>query len=247
MDICAVVNGFRNVAPLPGLADAWHWSPAPRTDFAGALSADGERLLQLSARDSYDQELAIATLEFAREREAEMFSRNPHLSAVGGFKAPGGRRFDVVAGVGAEMHRFYRVENPDLTPYVRLTFPAYSCEFSGEESLDEAVTRYRMLRMNNFDRESHPFVKMRFTNTRTRGRSTNPGRGFTELERLLEEFRLMEGGQGSFAEFENRHGKVWRVEWHGAWFIAEWETQGGEPHEIGLDELLEFASARLRD
>ncbi|WP_328770968.1 hypothetical protein [Streptomyces sp. NBC_00286] len=162
MDIRAEVSGFRNVAPLPGLADAWHWSPALRFDFAGALSGDGERLFQLSARDSYDQELAIATLEFARGREAEMFFRNPHLSAVGGFKAPGGRCFDVVAGVGAEVHRFYRGENPDLTPYVRLTFPAYSCEFSGEESLDEAVTRYRMLRMKNFDREPNPFVKMRW-------------------------------------------------------------------------------------
>ncbi|MFD3379727.1 MULTISPECIES: hypothetical protein [unclassified Streptomyces] len=247
MDIRAVVSGFRDVAPLPGLADAWHWSPAPRIDFAGALSADGERLLQLSARNSYDQELAIAALEFGREHEAQIFARNPHLGTVGGFKAPGGQGFDVVAGVGPEVHRFYRVENPDLTPHVRLTFPAYSYEFSGEESLDEAITRYRMLKMNNFDREPLPFVKMRFTNTRTRGRSTNAGRGFTEPQRMRDELRQMDGGEGSFVEFENRHGKVWRVEWHGAWFIAEWETQDGRPREIGLDELLEFAAARLRD
>ncbi|MER5387279.1 hypothetical protein ABT040_44890 [Streptomyces sp. NPDC002688] len=247
MDIRAVVSGFRDVEPLPGPADAWHWSPAPGIDFAGALSTDGRRLLQLSARNSYDQELAVATLEFAREHEEDIFAGHPHLGTAGGFAAPGGRRFDVVAGVGPQVHGFYRVENPDLTPYVRLTFPAHSCEFSGDETLEEAVSRYRMLKMNNFDREPLPFLKMRYTNTRTRGRSGNPGRGLTEPKRLLEELRLMEGGEGSFVEFENRHGKVWRVEWHGAWFIAEWETPDGRPREIGGDDLLLFAQSRLTE
>ncbi|MFF3405435.1 hypothetical protein ACFYW8_04320 [Streptomyces sp. NPDC002742] len=125
--------------------------------------------------------------------------------------------------MGPQVHGFYRVENPDLAPHVRLTFPAHSCEFSGDETLEEAVSRYRTLKMNNFDREPLPFLKMRYTNTRTRGRSGNPGRGLTEPKRLLEELRLMEGGEGSFVEFENRHGKVWRVEWHGAWFIQGYE------------------------
>ncbi|MDQ0932312.1 hypothetical protein QFZ49_002242 [Streptomyces turgidiscabies] len=69
MDIRAVVTGFRGAEPLPGLPDSWHWSPAHRIDFAGALSADGKRLLQLSGRDSYDQDLAVSTLRFARDHE----------------------------------------------------------------------------------------------------------------------------------------------------------------------------------
>ncbi|MFF3405434.1 hypothetical protein ACFYW8_04315 [Streptomyces sp. NPDC002742] len=89
MDIRAVVSGFPNAEPLPGPADAWHWSPAPGIDFAGALSADGRRLLQLSARNSYDQELAVATLEFAREHEEGIFAGRPHLGTAGGFAAPG--------------------------------------------------------------------------------------------------------------------------------------------------------------
>ncbi|MFF1698268.1 hypothetical protein ACFVXC_32385 [Streptomyces sp. NPDC058257] len=79
MDIRAVVTGFKNVTPLPGLPDAWRWSPVRTLNFAGALSADGRRLLQLSGREWFDEELAIATLEFAREREPEIFARNPHL------------------------------------------------------------------------------------------------------------------------------------------------------------------------
>ncbi|MFF3615711.1 hypothetical protein [Streptomyces sp. NPDC002580] len=57
----------------------------------------------------------------------------------------------------------------------------------------------------------------------------------------------MEGGEGGFVEFENRHGTVWRVEWHGAWFIAERETPDGWPREIEGDELLSFARTRLTE
>lgn len=153
MDLQAVVAGFKRAAPLPGLADAWHWSPVRGIEFAGALSADGQRLLQFGGRDSYDHELAVATLEFARERERRIFDRNPFLGALEGFRAPAGRRpFDVVVGVAPEVHRFYRVELPELTPFVRLTFPAYACEFSGGESIGEAETRYRMLRLNHLGR-----------------------------------------------------------------------------------------------
>ncbi|MCF3136056.1 hypothetical protein [Streptomyces olivochromogenes] len=247
MDIRAVIGEFKGATPLVGLPDGWRWSPAPGIDFAGALSVDGERLLQLSARDSYDHDLAVATLAFAREHEERIFARNALLGSLGGFEPPGGRSFDAVVGIAPEVHRFYRLEKPELDPYVRLMFPAHVCEFSGGETLDEAVTRYRMLRLTHLDRSPLPFLKMRYANTRTRARSTNPGRGFAEPDRLVEELRRMEGGAGSFVEFENRHGAVWRVEWHGAWFVAEWESKSGTPREIGLDELIGFALASLRD
>ncbi|MDQ0599634.1 hypothetical protein QF037_003979 [Streptomyces canus] len=247
-DVRDVVTGFRGAAPLPGLPDAWSWSPMPRIDFAGALSADGKRLLQLSGRDSYDQDLAVATLSFAREHEEEIFASNPYLGTRGGFAPPTGRHpFDTVVGIAPEVHRFYRVDRPELTEHVRLAFPAYACEFSGTETLDEAVTRYRMLRPNHLAREPLPFLKMRYINTRTRGRSTNRGRGFTEPRRLVEELRWMEGGPGSIVEFENRHGHVWRVMWDGGWLVEEWDTQDGTPREIGIEELIDFALARLRD
>ncbi|MDN3024660.1 hypothetical protein [Streptomyces sp. S.PB5] len=247
MDIRSVVTTFKGVGPLPGLPDSWHWSPAPGIDFAGALSADGKRLLQLSSRDSYDEDLALATLAFAREHEDEIFVANPFLGSLDGFGPPVGRHFDAVVGIAPEVHEFYRVEKPELTPHVRLVFPAYACEFSGDETLDEAITRYRMLRLTNFGREPLPFLKMRYINTRTRGRSTNPGRGFTAPRRLVQELRQMEGGAGSIVEFENRHSHVWRVMWDGVWLIAEWDNQDGTPREIGIDELVAFATARLRD
>ncbi|WP_329335820.1 hypothetical protein OG866_17735 [Streptomyces sp. NBC_00663] len=251
VDLRAVLADFPGVTPLAGLSDAWYWSSFSRFGFAGALSADGERLLQVSGRDSYDEELAVAVLGFAREREGELFARNAHWGALGGFQPPPGRRdFDVVVGVSPDVHRFYSVERPELTPHVRLVFPAYACEFSAaaDETLDEAVTRYRMLRPNELGRDPLPYLRMRYANTRTQSRSTNRGRGFTEPRLLVEELRWMEGAEGSFVEFENRHGRVWRVEWHGGWFLAEHgEESWGAPREVGAEEVVQFATARLYD
>lgn len=104
MDVRAEVTRFAGASLPPGLVDAWHWSPAPGIGFAGALSGDGERLLQLSGRDSYDAELATRTLAFAREHEHEIFARNAFIGALEGFVAPGGTRFDAVVGIAPKVH-----------------------------------------------------------------------------------------------------------------------------------------------
>ncbi|MCW8384227.1 hypothetical protein [Streptomyces justiciae] len=186
MDLRAVLADFPGVRPLAGLRDAWYWSRVPLFGLAGALSADGERLLQLSGRGSYDEELAVAVLGFAREREGELFARNAHWGAIDGFQPPAGRRdfdFDSVIGISPDVHRAYPVEHPELTPHVRMVFPAYACEFAaaGDETLDEAIT-------------------------------------------------------------ENRHGRVWRMEWRDGWLMAEY---GQAPREVGVEEAVEFAMARL--
>lgn len=246
MDIRATVTGFRGAAPLAGLDDAWHWSPAPGIDFAAALSADGKRLLQMSARDSYDEALAVAALRFAREREEQMFARNRFLGVAEGFEPPSGPGFDAVAGVPVEVHDHYAFDHPKLNPLVRVVFPAYACEFSGTEDLKDAETRYlKMLRTNKLDREALPYLRMRFANTKTGGRSTNPGRGLTEPKRLVEELEWMDGAPGSFVEFENRHGRVWRVEWDGTWFLAEEGAEDSTRQEFALDDLVRFAKDRL--
>ncbi|WP_419995886.1 hypothetical protein [Streptomyces boninensis] len=241
------VTGFRNAASLVGLEDAWYWSPAPGIDFAGGLSADGRRLLQMSARDTYGEELALAVLRFGREHEGVMFRENPHLGFMGGFTPPPGFAFDTVAATSPEVHNFYAYQMPELTPHVRVIFPAFSCEFSGTESPEEAYTRFDMIRPNNLARGPHPFLKMRYINTKTRGRSVGSDRGFAEPERLYQELRDIEGGRESIVEFENRHGRVWRVMWYDGWHLADWTTQSGEPRGIGLAELLEFSQERLTE
>ena len=55
---------------------------APGITVVGALSTDGARLLQLSARESFEHDLAVATLTFARRHEEAIFARNAFLGAV---------------------------------------------------------------------------------------------------------------------------------------------------------------------
>lgn len=249
MDIRTVVTAFAGAEPLTGLEDAWRWARNPRLHFAGALSGDGKRLLQLRVADVLDPELAVAALGFAREHEEEFFASNPCLGAVGGFSVPG-YTYDSVAAVAPEVHRFYARDNPELMPLVRLIIPAYACEFSGQETEPEAVSRYKMLgKERSVNRGPVPFLRMRYINTKTKGRSAGTDRGFAEEQTLERELRQMEDGEGSIVEFENRHGQAWRVMWsEGTWLLAAWdETQRGTPQATEIDDLVSFAGARLRE
>ena len=54
---------------------------------------------------------------------------------------------------------------------------------------------------------------------------------------------------GGFVEFENRLGKVWRVEWDGGWIVSG-EQSGVRSaargrREMGLDEVLELFDGAL--
>lgn len=247
MSIRSVVEGFPGVSPLTGLDDAWHWSPVPGIHFAGVLSTDGQRLLQVTGNGTFEETLAVATLEFARDHEKDLFAVNPHLGAAEGFRAPAGYAFDSVAGAAPEVHRYYEVEHPGLDPLVRVVFPAYACEFSGREDLDAALTRYDMMSIALTAREPEPFLKMSFDNTRDGVRSTNPGRAFAEEDDLLEALEDLVGAQDSFVEFENRRGGVWRATFHDSLLLAELTEGEGTPRETTLEALLAFAAERLRD
>jgi hypothetical protein len=143
------------------------------------------------------------------------------------------------------VHNFYTVQMPELTPFTRIFFPAYTSEFSGRENLEEARARYDVLPVGLQDRPPVPWVKMGFINTRTRAHSRGDNRGLTAPEAVAQELREMNGGADSLVEFEDRHGKVWRVRWDSGWWYADWTEQNGRPAEISLDDLLAFAYERI--
>jgi len=242
MDLQSTITGFPHAAPLEGLDRAWKWSLNPVLNFAGALTRDGTRLLQINQVRRHDEALARAVLAFAREHESELISEGRFLTSVDGFSAPG-YTFDSVAATVPEVHGHHRVQNPEFTPFVYIVFPGYGCEFSGSETLAEAEARYhKMLPTAEIDREPVPFLKMRFDNPRTGGGSTNPGRALAYPHVLMNELPQLENAPEAFVEYENRHGKVWRVEWSdGSWSV----TEGSDRRAMSLDELRRFVAASL--
>ncbi|WP_234534069.1 hypothetical protein [Streptomyces shenzhenensis] len=126
-----------------------------------------------------------------------------------------------------------------------IVFPAYRCEFSGRETLEEAEARYhRMLPTADIGRGPVPFLKTRFDNPRTGGGSSNPGRALARPEVLLAEIPELRDAPGRFVEYENRVGDVRRVQWdrNGTWVLSD----ASGSRELGLDELLPLVEESLR-
>ncbi|MEV6000366.1 hypothetical protein AB0M25_13935 [Streptomyces griseomycini] len=243
MDLPTTLAGFPNAAPLDGLDRAWKWSPIPVLYFAGALTADGTRLLQTNQRGGHDEELARAVLAFAREHEEELTGGGRHITAVPGFSAAG-HAFDAVAAAAPGVHGHHKAQDPALTAVTHVVFPAYATEVSGRESLAEAKARYqRMLRPAEIGREPVPFLRMSFDNPRTGVGSTNPGRALAHPRVLRREIPQLVGVPGGFVEFENRVGEVRRMEWDDGWVLSDGTE---ERRGMSLDELLDLVDESLR-
>ncbi|MFF4112139.1 hypothetical protein [Streptomyces sp. NPDC001714] len=243
MDLQSTVTAFPRATPIDGLDRAWTWRLNPALNFAGALTGDGTRLLQMNQIRRHDDALARAVLAFARAHEPELIAEGRFLTCVGGFEALG-YAFDAVAAVVPGVHGHHRVQNPDLAPVTTIVFPAYRCEFSGQETLEEAETRYhKMLATADVGRGPMPFLKMRFDNPRTGGGSNNPGRALARPEVLLAEIAELRNAPGGFVEYENHAGDVGRVEWdrNATWVL----TDASGRRELGLDDLLPLVAESL--
>ncbi|MCB5166546.1 hypothetical protein LG634_17090 [Streptomyces bambusae] len=233
-----VVASIKGIERFPGMERAWRRSPLPIFVFSLALDADGDRIYQLNTRNSFDAGLVRAVLEFARERRVGLGEAPRPFDVVPGFSYPG-YGFDVVVAVPPPVHGYYVGEYDELHEAVVGVFPAYRCEFAGDETLEEAVTRRRMLDTPVMNRRPVPYLRMRYDNTRTLGGSEGNARGFTTYDVLLREIPLLEGAPGSFVEFENRHGEIWRIEWDGAWSVNG-EVRDHAPSETWVMTALDW-------
>ncbi|MFF3140038.1 hypothetical protein [Streptomyces mirabilis] len=219
MNIEQAVTEIGNAEEVPGLATAWRWSPMSRFMFSLAMDTDGQWAYQMNSLDVHDEGLTRAVLEFARQHRLGRGPGARPFTIADGFSY-GIYRFDAVVATAPPVHGYHHGRNEALNEVVSAVFPAYRCEFRGDESLEEAVLRFkRMLRPTIISRLPAPYLRMRYENTRTNGGSVGPSRGFTTRDVLLQELGLLEGAPGSFVEFENASGQVWNVEWNGSWLV----------------------------
>ncbi|MEV0066410.1 MULTISPECIES: hypothetical protein [unclassified Amycolatopsis] len=239
MDPRETYAAMPNVADLGDLPDAWHWASAPGFDYSAALYADGKRAFQAFALDSYDEELAVALLSFARSHGAELATDAP-LSLAEGF-APAGYGFDAVAAAGPLVHRLYP-DDAEMHDAVRAVIPIFRCEAAGDEPLPEAEYRYSRgngIRGTSWDRPPSPYLKYRY---RGATGSVQAKRGFAGLKSLVSTMTRGEGRDDLFVEFENYRHEVYTVTWTDTWTLT---GPDGVATPVGLEELLEAVKVAL--
>ncbi|MGW7530336.1 hypothetical protein [Streptomyces sp. NPDC054783] len=223
------------------LEDSWMWSPNPRFTFVSAMSRDPGRAFQINFIDSFDADLACAVIEFARDAALQEASLLGPLTVTEGFSF-GGASFDAVATASPAVHGYYVGRNEVLNEHVVAVFPAFSCEISGTESLEEAIHRFkRMLHPTVMSRQPVPFLRMRYENAKTGAGSVGDLRGFTTWDVLLRELNLLAGSPESFVECENVHADVRLIRWSGNWNV----TGGGVTQVLEQAQLKNWASSFL--
>lgn len=215
MSIESTVTRMPDVGEIPGVPQAWSWSIAGGWfRFWLALGSDGRHAFQMTSRDSHDEKLAAAVLEFSRANAAALLSAAP-LAVVEGFSFPG-YGFDCVSALIPTVAQLHQGEHPELTESVFAVFPAWRCEFSGDESEDEAGVRYdKVLDTPDLSRGPVPFLRMSYDIPAKGMGSVGGRRGLAVPETLmLAVSELSEAGRG-FVECENFRGQVRRIEWDG--------------------------------
>ena len=213
MDIAAEVRQFPDVRPLAALDRAWTF-PAWRNRFqrAIALAADDGYAFQIACSNGFSEETAAQVLGFARRHEAALFNATPFATAPGFRMA--GNDFDCVASVHPDITDSH---TQDWEKNVFDVFPAWACEFSGDETEAEARVRFaKMLEPKNYLRKRQPFVRMRYESPRTGLRAGAAGqRMLADAARLDREIRVADKAGGEWVEAENYLGQVRRIEWQG--------------------------------
>jgi hypothetical protein len=242
VDLAATFAALPGAVPLDGVPDAWFWTHAPKFGHTAILSRDGKHAFQCYAHNSYDEGLARAVVTFAREHDDELIAAPERpLVVVEGFEHPG-FGFDTVVAVSPTVHK-YQADKPEVHEATRAVFPAYRCEFSGAETQDEAAYRYTRAagaQPSRWDREPHPYLKMR--HRAASGREI-PERGFINPSRIVKEFADLPGRADGFVEFENYERRVWLVTWQDDTYVVA--AEGSEPGSMDFDALVEFTKQAL--
>ena len=183
----------------------------PAHEFTDVLRVvgDSDAWLQLvTARDSFSADIAQRLLRAVDIDDLRRAGALP-ITIVEGELTP----FDCMALVGPKAHDMYRYQDPILGQRTVVAFPAYRCEFSGDEAAEEVrLMRERFVSTLDWKRQPTPKVEMRFVNTRSGARSRGNRFGLVDLPYALHEVVELQGS-GGYVDLRNFRREACRVTW----------------------------------
>ena len=129
-----------NIQPFAGVSNAWTWKLSPKFKVFATLTGDGY-LFQITMRDHFDEYLARSVLLYGLENKSRIVDATSKLLPE--FSCPP-YEFESVVALSPRVHKVYESEFPDLNPFTYVLFPAYACEFTGDETAEilQWVKRY---------------------------------------------------------------------------------------------------------
>lgn len=214
LDVMKELGALEGLKPAAGIKNAWYsYTQHSGSEFRGLffLASDNEHVFFTQARNSFDESLAKAIMQFVQKREAKFIDPDP-LVVVEGFRDPRGK-FDALAAVSSEVHQMWTPVNKRVTDLSINLYPIYRCELSGDEDKDQlSVIIPRLLPVSSWNRDPHPIAWIRFADSKTGVKSKGKGYGLDSADTFYEAIGDMKK-DGSFAEAKNFRGQLLRVEY----------------------------------
>jgi hypothetical protein len=228
-----LLAGITGIAPVLGLDNVWTWSIG-RFRRLAFLDARGSTVFRMNTAGDIGSGLMEAVVRHTRTRwPADLLSP---VTIVPEFVCDG-YGFDVLAIPRREVFVHDKNEFPELARVAIAIFPAFTCEFSGQESVEEATYRVsRALLIARMDRTPVPYLKIKYRNPAFGGLTKGKERYFMPYDALTREIRQLENVRDAYVEFETYTGRVWRVSWDGGFILGA----GDEDVQMALEQLLEF-------
>ena len=197
---------------------------------------DAQTCFLVPNRDHFDAKLALNVAAFA-QLQLESIDRAKPITKLSHFEAQG-YPFDTVVILNPTAHDSFVTESTILQMATYLAFPAFNCEFSGDEDADTVkLMRKKFVSTLDWRREPCPKISMRFNNAQTLARSVGSKWGLTTLDVCLHEIKCLPPDDHSFVELLNFSKIYCRIVNRGSWYHL---TRSFEPNlGRGVEEAQE--------
>lgn len=132
--------------------------------------------------------------------------------------------------------------NEDIVRKTILVAPIYDCEFSGDENSEEVKAMitlpYATVRLDNWEREVSPKIKMAYANLTLQSHSLNKTFKLTKAENLFWSIHALKDG-GSYIGFENYKHEKYLISWNnGKYSIIPYMKSFEEDLDTTIHQIL---------